>query len=120
MATGNFEIEYEFEELRIFGEGVMAWGTATLTHDMDGEFYVSEIVLKDGTRFTRRHGTGALGSEFSRRLFDLMAIDIENDEDAKDFFTAALKSDNEPVDDDYQYQAWKDRQMDDQWVEAAE
>ncbi|ASP50925.1 hypothetical protein [Sinorhizobium meliloti] len=108
----SFECEYEFDELRVFGVGMMAYGKATLVEDGE-EFSVSEIALHDGTKFTRS-GTGPLGSEFSRRLFNLMAVEIENSEGAQDFFNEAFANHHTP-DEDRAYQEWKDRQLDDQW-----
>lgn len=116
----SFSCEYCFDELRVFGEGLLAYGTATLVEDGDDAFYVSTIVLDDGTRFDRKHGAGALGSEFTKRLFDLIAIEIENDAHAQDFFNEKIAEYHEPVDDDYRYQAWRDRQLDADWREAAE
>ncbi|ASP90767.1 hypothetical protein [Sinorhizobium meliloti] len=91
----DFECEYEFEELRLFGEGLMAWGTATLVHDGGGEFYVSTITLTNGTHLKRHVGSG-IGSMFSKRLFDIIAAQIENDEHAKDFFLNALEEGSAP------------------------
>ena len=116
----SFSCEYGFDELRVFGEGLLAYGTATLVEDGDDAFYVSTIVLDDGTRFDRKHGSGALGSEFTKRLFDLIAIEIENDSHAQDYFNEKIAEYHEPVDDDYRYQAWKDAQLDADWRDAAE
>lgn len=110
----SFECEYEFEEVRIFGEGLMAWGTATLVHDGGGEFYVSDITLTDGTYLNRGGGTG-LGSDFMKRLFTRIAIEIENDEHAQDFFQRKLDDTAVEPDGDYLYEQMRDRMM-----EAAE
>lgn len=115
-----FNCEFGFDEVRVFGDGLLAYGTATLIQDGDEGFYVSTIVLDDGTRFDRRHGSGALGSEFTKRLFDLIAIEIENDSRAQDFFNEKYAEYSEPIDDDYQYQAWKDNQIDADFLEAAQ
>lgn len=114
-----YSVEYQFDELPIFGHGMMAYGVAELADDGCGEFCVASICLDDGTVFTR-HGTGGLGSNFTRELFDRMAQYIENSDHAQEFFKDKMDEASVEPDGDYQYQAWKDRQMDDQWQEAAE
>lgn len=115
----SFQTDFYFEEIRVFGcDGLLAYGTAVLVEDGDDGFYVSSIIIDGGPRFDRRHGSGALGSEFTKRLFDLIAIEIENDSHAQDFFNEKYAEYHEPIDDDYKYQAWKDSQLD--WQDAAE
>lgn len=89
--TVSFEVDYQFDQIEVTCPGLLAEGVATLVHDNDGEFYVSEFTLKGGARFDR-HGTGALGSDFSRRLFNTIAIEIENDKHAQAFFAEELEA----------------------------
>jgi len=114
-----YSVSYPFDELPVYGHGMMAYGVAELVSDGDDAFYVSDIRLDDGAFFDRNGGAG-LGSQLKRWLFDIMKEVIENDPHAQTFFAEKYAEQSGPDDDDYQYQAWKDRQMDDQWVEAAE
>jgi hypothetical protein len=86
----SFEVDYEFDQIEVTCPGLLAEGTATLVHDSDNEFYVSEFTLKGGNRFDR-HGTGALGSDFSKRLFNTIAVEIEADKYAQEFFSRELE-----------------------------
>lgn len=77
------EIQFDFEELRLSDEGLMAWGTATLTEvgtEYPGEFYVSHIELVGGLNL-RERGNGPLGfpNAFLDTLFKVIANQIEND-----------------------------------------
>lgn len=49
MSRHPFSVSYGFDELRVFGEGLLAYGTATLVEDGDDAFYVSTIVLEAPT-----------------------------------------------------------------------
>ncbi len=93
----SFSVEYEFEELRVCDEGLMAWGTATLTHDYGTEFYVTEIVLTGGQKLDR-YGTGRAGfpSAFNKALFLAIALDIENSDHAQRFFADELEGRSQP------------------------
>lgn len=86
-----FSIEYDFEEMQLCGDGIMAWGTATLIHDCDGEFYVEEILL-DGKRLDR-HGSGHFGfpSVVNKAIFHSIAIQIEESTHAQETFSEALR-----------------------------
>lgn len=99
-------IQYPFDELHLFGVGLMAYGVAELADDGCGEFCVASICLDDGTVFTR-HGTGGLGSNFTRELFDRMAQYIENSDHAQEFFKLKLEEQDEP-DGDSAHQQWLD------------
>lgn len=78
MAT----IQFDFEEMRLSGEGLMAAGKATLESDRedDSEFYVAEIILDGGYRLVPS-GAGQLGfpSEINKVLFKAIASQIEDD-----------------------------------------
>ena len=113
----EFSIDYDFEEVRVFGEGLMAWGTATLVHDGGGEFYVSTLTLTNGTHLVRHVGAG-IGNTFSKRLFDLIAIEIENDSHAQDFFRNAMEEGSEP-DPDRAYDERRDHRAMGWMVEGA-
>ncbi|QGJ74719.1 hypothetical protein [Sinorhizobium meliloti] len=93
----SFSVDYDFEELQLCDEGLMANGTATLVHDGDGEFYVDEVVLIGGKRLDRK-GTGAWGfpSLINKALFEAVATLIENDSHAQDFFQNALEEGSAP------------------------
>jgi len=112
-----YSVSYPFDELPLFGVGMMAYGVAELADDGCGEFCVASICLDDGTVFTR-HGTGGLGSNFTRELFDRMAQYIENSDHAQEFFKDKMDEASVEPDGDYAYQAWKDKQLD--WQDAAE
>lgn len=85
----SFELEYEFDQIEVTCPGMLAEGTATLVHDSDNEFYVSEFTLKGGETFYNG-GTGS-GSDFTRRLFKLIADGIEADKFAQKFFSRELE-----------------------------
>lgn len=96
-----FEMEYRFEEIRVFGEAVMAWGKATLVAcDEDGEygFYVKRIKLDDGTLLLAK-GSGNMGfpDPFKERLFRIIADRIEESKDAERKFDAAREADEGPA-----------------------
>lgn len=90
MSSYSFSVDYDFEDLSIFFNGLRATGTAVLTHDQDGEFYVSEITLAGGSTL-RRSGNPAFGTDFTKRLFVQIAIEIENDAHAQEFFLNAFR-----------------------------
>lgn len=116
MATEtSFSISYEFEELNVIDEGLMAWGTATLTHDYGTDFYVTDIVLVGGQKLDR-YGTGRAGfpSAFNKALFLAIAIEIENMDHAQRFFAEALEEQSQPDPD----RAYEERR--DSFLEAAE
>lgn len=114
MATAAaFAVEYGFDEIEVCGAGLLAYGTATLVLDDDRSFYVDEIVLDGGKRFDRR-GTGALGSEFSKRLFEVIAAQIEASEHAQEYFASELDDASRPCPD----RAYEERR--DSFLHAAE
>lgn len=86
----RFEIEYTFEEVELIGEGLMAWGVATLVEDGDDDFYVERIVI--GGKVLDRFGTGAMGfpSAVNKALFDAIAKQIESSKDAQVTFGEAI------------------------------
>ena len=86
----RFEIEYTFEEIELIGEGLMAWGVATLVEDGDDEFYVECIEI--GGKTLDRAGTGARGfpSAVNKALFEAIARQIENSKHAQATFGEAL------------------------------
>jgi hypothetical protein len=73
------QITYDFVEMKIFGEGLMAYGTATLESDQEdaSEFFVSKIVLEDGTRLIGS-GAGFMGTPdvLKEHLFKLICDQI--------------------------------------------
>lgn len=112
--TTAFTMEYEFEEINVCGEGLMAWGSATLTHDYGSEFYVSGIILKDGSKLDR-HGTGKYGfpSAFNKSLFLAIADQVENSDHAQRTFSRALEDQRSDPD-----RAYEERH--DTFMQAAE
>ena len=118
MTSSAFTAEYEFEEIQICGQGLMAWGTATLTQDNDDEFYVSSIVLTGGVRLSRT-GAGFMGfvSQTNKELFETIAKQVESDPEAQIKFSEELSGTRGP-DPDYERQ----RRIDDgiQFHQAAE
>lgn len=86
----RFEIEYEFEQIRVIGDGMMADGTAVLVHDGDGEFYVDRIVISG--KVIDRAGSGFMGfpSAFNKVLFEVIASQIEKSNDAQETFAEKL------------------------------
>lgn len=86
----RFSIEYPFEEIRLCGDALMAWGVAELVHDGDGEFYVDAVVL-DGKRFTRNgYGSDQFFTNTNKDIFLTISAQIEASEDAQTTFAAAL------------------------------
>lgn len=77
------ELEFHFDEMKILGEGLLAYGTATLVdagEDYEGEWYVERIVLVDGTVLKERgNGYLGLGDKFLDVLFASIASQIQND-----------------------------------------
>lgn len=73
-------VQYNFEEMQLSGEGLMARGTATLESAMkdDSEFYVSEIIL-DGGRRLRRPSRINSADAFNAELFTMIVKQIEDD-----------------------------------------
>ncbi|MGD9476986.1 hypothetical protein [Shinella sp. G-2] len=88
----RFEIDYTFEEVRLIGDGLMAWGTAVLIEDNDDDFYVDRILI-DGKRLDRA-GTGAMGfpSTVNKALFEAIARQIETSRDAQETFAEAISA----------------------------
>ena len=86
----RFEIEYTFEEVELIGEGLMAWGVATLVEDGDDEFYVERIEI--GGKTLDRFGTGAMGfpSAVNKALFEAIARQIESSKHAQATFGDAV------------------------------
>lgn len=78
-------MEFPFEEVKLAGEGVMAFGTAILEsagEGYPGEFFVSEIRLDKGPTIRRHHSVNT----FHAMLFEHIAAIIEADEDAAKAF----------------------------------
>lgn len=88
--TTPFSVDYPFTEIQVTCPGLLADGVATLVHDCDGEFYVKSFTLTGGATF-EQHGCGALGSQFSKRLFEEVAKKIESCRYAKKFFAEELE-----------------------------
>jgi len=93
-AADEFSIPYKFEEIRLAGEGLMAWGTATLSSAGAGygdEFYVSEIELTGGKKLTPE-GIGYLGfpDAMNKALFKAISRVIEDDPLAQAKFSEAM------------------------------
>lgn len=104
-----FSIDYDFEEMRLCGDGLMAWGTATLVHDGDGEFYVSDIMI-GGKRFTRNgYGSDQFFSTTNKDLFLTIAKQIEGSAHAQETFAEALREER-AGDPDRAYDERRDRQ----------
>jgi hypothetical protein len=74
------DLLFHFDELRILGEGLLAYGTATLVDAGDGEWYVERIVLVDGQTL-KPSGNGRLGTPdpFLDYLFKAISSQIQND-----------------------------------------
>lgn len=74
------DLLFHFDELRILGEGLLAYGTATLVDAGEGEWYVDRIVLVDG-QVLKKSGNGylGLGDKFLDYMFERIASQIEND-----------------------------------------
>ena len=76
-------LEYEFDEIRLSGEGLMAWGTATLESAGDGypgEFFVSRVKLYKGETFDRKNLVKGSPQSW---IFNRIAADIESSEHAQ-------------------------------------
>jgi len=86
----RFEIEYTFEEVELIGDGLMAWGVATLVEDCDDDFYVERILI--GGKVLDRFGTGAMGfpSAVNKALFEAISKQIENSKHAQETFGEAI------------------------------
>ncbi|SOC45727.1 hypothetical protein SAMN05892877_117116 [Rhizobium subbaraonis] len=85
-----FSIEYEFEEIQLVGDGLMAWGTATLVEDGDGEFYVSEIQICGKTFNRHGYGSDQFFSSTNKDIFLTIAKQIETSQHAQETFGEAL------------------------------
>lgn len=78
-------MQYEFEEIRLLGEGVMASGVATLEsagEDYRGEFYVSEITFEGGLN-VKRASLPQYYDTLAKLAFQVCAHHIENSRDAQ-------------------------------------
>lgn len=73
-------VQYDFSEMQISGDGLLAYGTATLesAYEDDSEFYVSEIVLHGGQVLTRPSRINS-ANVFNETLFTLIVKQIEDD-----------------------------------------
>ena len=73
-------VQFNFEEIQLSGDGLLAYGTATLESAMedDSEFYVSEIVLNGGRRLTRPSRINSADA-FNGELFTMIVKQIEDD-----------------------------------------
>lgn len=86
--THNAEVKYEFQDLRLAGEGLIANGTATIVDagaDYPGEWSVNEIALDKGPTLRRNHTCNT----FNAMLFENIAELIEADRDADAAFQDA-------------------------------
>lgn len=77
------DLLFHFDEMKLLGEGLLAYGTATLVDagkDYPGEWFVSEIVLVDGQTL-KSSGNGRLGTPdtFLDYLFKAISSQIQND-----------------------------------------
>ncbi len=74
------QVQYNFGEMQLSGEGLMARGTATLesAYEDDSEFYVSEIVLDGGMRLSRPSRINS-ANVFNETLFTMIVKQIEDD-----------------------------------------
>lgn len=89
----RFEIQYTFEEVELIGDGLMAWGVATLVEDGDDEFYVERVEI--GGKTLDRAGSGAMGfpSAVNKALFEAIAKQIEDSGHAQQTFVEAIAED---------------------------
>ncbi|GAC1042299.1 hypothetical protein [Rhizobium sp. No.120] len=73
-------VQFDFEEMQLSGEGLMARGTATLesAYEDDSEFYVSEVILDGGRRLTRPSKINS-ADVFNGELFTMIVKQIEDD-----------------------------------------
>ena len=79
-------MQYPFDQIFLMGEGLYASGTATLTSagpDYPGEFYVSKIAFDKGPTLERGK---MLRNSFNEMLFNRIATEIENSDDAEKAF----------------------------------
>ena len=85
------QILYDFSEMQLSGEGLMAAGQATLESDRadDSEFFVSGIVLEGGQRLSFPSRINS-GNPFNDTLFKAIASQIE-DERTKHGYNAVLE-----------------------------
>lgn len=82
------EVQYEFQDLRLAGEGILGNGTAILVDagpEYEGEWYVSEVRLDKGPTLRRHHTCNT----FHAMLFEHIAGIIEADRDADTAFQDA-------------------------------
>lgn len=88
-------IEYDFDEIHVMGEGLMADGVATLESAGDGyegEFFVSRIKFTKGPTLSFRH---ILKHSHHAWLFNVIATEIEASSHAQaawDEFEQGLKA----------------------------
>lgn len=81
-------VEFEFQDLRMAGEGVIANGTAVLVsagEGYEGEWFVEEVRLDKGPTLRRSHTCNT----FNAMLFEHIAALIESDRDADAAFQDA-------------------------------
>lgn len=73
-------VQFDFEEMQLSGEGLVAYGTATLesAYEDDSEFYVSEVILDGGRRLTRPSKINS-ADVFNGELFTMIVKQIEDD-----------------------------------------
>lgn len=98
----TFSHDYDFEEVKLAGDAVMAWGTATLTSNgYPGEFFVSKIVLSNGAVLLEsgaRHrcDTTDMTTDDRIHLFKMIASKLEGDISVKGDYADAEREANQP------------------------
>lgn len=98
----TFSHDYDFEEVKLAGDAVMAWGTATLTSNgYPGEFNVSKIVLTNGAVLTEngnrhRRDTTDMDTDDRRHLFRWIAAKLESDITVMGEYADAEREANQP------------------------
>lgn len=105
----EFTCDYEFDEINVCGEGLMAWGTAELADDGDSGFYVKSIKLTNGTMLDR-NGSGPMGSRWGKWVFERICEELYTLDQAAEFFAAQLNDSSAPCP-DRAYEENRDRQM---------
>jgi len=117
------EIEFGFDELQItdFDAGMLLYGTAYLQSAGDGDFIVQSIEL-DGGLWLHNVREGQTLQALIYRAIAATLYDESTPYGAKaaEAWGEAFNEYHQPIDDDYQYQAWKDNQLDADFMEAAQ
>lgn len=113
--TKPFSFEWDFSDLTLMfnsaiEHGILFSGSADLTDNGDGNFYVASITLDGGTVLRPANVPNGHPTPFEGQLFQRLATAIENDEDAGFEWKIAYDERNEP-DPDQARQERMDREI---------